>query len=147
MATGLISTPYASTEGLSPLLRDRCAIAYTTFAQISRIFSRLTAPIVATLTLSRFAGERASTVDRCPQPRMIVHQSSGVLSGCVPGSATTTGSLTPHSTRRARSGSGSTILFQGLIDLNSSGSAWRTASQNLPSAGSNILGPQIVIAR
>src|SRR5262249_2038925 len=107
----------------------------------SRIFSRLTASIVATLTLSRLAGERASTVDRCPQPRMIVHQSSGVLSGCVPGSATTTGSLTPHSTRRARSGSGSTILFQGLIDLNSSGSAWRTASQNFSSAGSNILAP------
>jgi hypothetical protein len=52
---------------------------------------------------------------------MIIQQSSGVLSGCVPGSATTTGSVTPHSTRSARSGSGSTILFQGLIDLSSSG--------------------------
>src|SRR5262249_4959915 len=81
-----------------------------TFARISRIFSRLTASIVATLTLSRLAGERASTVDRCPQPRMIVHQSSGVLSGCVPASATTTGSLTPHSTRRARHGSNNLSL-------------------------------------
>ena len=104
-----------------PLSGDRRTIAYTTSARISVIFSRLTASIVATLILSRSEGERASNVDRYPEPRTTVHQSSGVLSGCVPGSATTTGSVTPHSMRSARSGSSSTILFQGLIDLNSSG--------------------------
>src|ERR1700730_10224001 len=132
-SSNLLSDLWFDPRSLLPNLRplkhyptlpgDRRAIAYTTSARISRIFSRLTASILATLTLSRTGGERASTVDRYPEPRMIVHQSSGVSSGCVPGSAITSGSVTPHSTRSARSGSGWTILFQGLIDLNSSGSS------------------------
>src|SRR5271166_1823284 len=101
--------------------------------------------MVTTLTLSLAEGLRVSTVDRYPEPRTIVHQSSGLLRGCVPGSATTSGSLTPHSISSVRSGSGSKILLQGLIDFSSSGSSWRTASQKIPSAGSNIFVPQMVI--
>jgi hypothetical protein len=33
-------------------------------------------------------------------------------------------------------------FIPGLIDLNSSGSSWRTASQNLSSASANILAPR-----
>src|SRR5580704_9759706 len=103
--------------------------------------------MVAAFTRSLTGVERASTVERYPEPKMIDHQSSGRLRGCHPGSSATFGSVTPHSIRSAWNGAGSTILLQGLIDFSNSGSSRRTASQNFASAGSNVFAPQIVIAK
>jgi len=110
-------------------------------------FSARTASTVATLTLSRSAAESASTVERYPEPRMIVHNPREFQAN-----AFQARQRPQHRSRHIQRDVREADLAQrfystDLIDVNKSGSSCRTAAQNLPSAGSNILALQIVIAR